>query len=54
MMHFVEIVLILAKHIDPGEMQHYAAFHQGLHCLPTYMFPVYKGLEVTTALVVSV
>ena len=24
---------ILANSEDPDEMQHYAAFHQGLHCL---------------------
>ena len=28
------VVLILANIADHGEMQHYAAFHLGLHCLP--------------------
>ena len=23
---------------DPDEMPHKAAFHQGLHCLPKYLF----------------
>ena len=27
-------VLNLANSADPDEMQHYAAFHLGLHCLP--------------------
>ena len=27
------IVLIIADSTDRDEMQHYAAFHQGLHCL---------------------
>ena len=38
--------------IDPDEMQHYAAFHQGLHCLQKYRFRgggerglQYKGLN---------
>ena len=28
--------------VDPDEMQHYAAYHLGLHCLQKYLF--YKGL----------
>ena len=24
----------LANSVDPDEMQHNAAFHQGMHCLP--------------------
>ena len=24
--------------VDPDEMQHYAAFHLGLHCLQKYSF----------------
>ena len=35
-----EGVLILANSADPNEMQHYAAFHLGLHCLPKYSFRV--------------
>ena len=30
-------VLILASNSDPDEMQHYAAFHLGLSCLPNYL-----------------
>ena len=43
----LEIVLILPNSADPDEMQHNAAFHLGLHCLPkcSFMgFPAYKGL----------
>ena len=32
------MVLILANRVDPDEMQHYAAFHLGLHCLLAYPF----------------
>ena len=28
----------VSKQCDPDEMQHYAAFCQGLHCLPKYPF----------------
>ena len=24
--------------VDPDEMQHYAAFHLGIHCLQKYLF----------------
>ena len=34
----LKVVLILANCADPDEMQHYAAFHLGLHCLPKYHF----------------
>ena len=30
--------LIVANSADPGEMQHYAAFHLGLDCLQKYSF----------------
>ena len=30
--------LILVKCADHDEMQHYAAFHLDLHCLPKYLF----------------
>ena len=36
----MEVVLILANSVDPDEMQHYAAFHLGLHCLPKYLSSV--------------
>ena len=35
---FLKVVLILENSADPDEMQHYAAIHLGLHCLPTYPF----------------
>ena len=34
----LKIVLVLANSADPDEMQHDAAFHLGLHCLPNYPF----------------
>ena len=33
-----ENYLFLANSADPDEMQHYAAFHLGLHCLPNFPF----------------
>ena len=30
--------LVSANNVDPVEMQHYAAFHLGLHSLPKYQF----------------
>ena len=30
------VVLILANSADTDEIQHYAAFHLGLHCLSKY------------------
>ena len=41
LLQFLNVVLILANSVDPDEMQHYAAFHLGHHCLQK--FPVYKG-----------
>ena len=38
------VVLILANSADPDEMQHNAAFHPGLHCLPKYPF---RGFQYT-------
>ena len=34
----LKVVLILANSANPDELQHYAAFHLGLHCLPKYLF----------------
>ena len=34
----MKVVLILANSADHDEMQQYAAFHLGLHCLPKYQF----------------
>ena len=33
----LKTVLNLANSADPDEMQHNAAFHLGLHCLPKYL-----------------
>ena len=54
---FLNDVLIIANSANPNEMQHYAAFHLGLHCrccisiessmfvkVAVKGFPVYDGL----------
>ena len=38
----LKIVLMCANNADPDEMQHYATFHLGLHCLLKYPF---KGFQ---------
>ena len=38
----LKTVLILPNSTDPDEMQHHAAFHLGLYCLPKYPF---RGLQ---------
>ena len=43
----LKIFLTFANSVDPEEMQQYAAFHLGPHCLQKYLFrcfPEYKGL----------
>ena len=40
----LKVVFILANSSDPDEMQHYAVFHLGLHCLPKNTF---KGFQYT-------
>ena len=43
---FLKVVLILENSANSDEMQHNAAFHLGLHCLPKYpfgSFPYTKG-----------
>ena len=32
----LNIEFIITNSADPDEMQHYATFHLGLHCLPNY------------------
>ena len=42
------IFFTFSNSVDPDEMQHFTAFHLGLHCLQKYSFrgfPEYKGLE---------
>ena len=38
--HSLKIVFLflITNSVDPDEMSHSVAFHQGLHCLPEYMF----------------
>ena len=42
---------LLANSVDPDEMQHHAAFHQGLHCLLRLKQPsvteIYHNFENT-------
>ena len=40
----LKVVLTLSNSADPDEMQHYAAVHLGLHCLPKYPF---RGFQYT-------
>ena len=40
----LKIVSIITNSVDPDEMQHYAAFHLGLHCLTKYPF---RGFQYT-------
>ena len=37
---FLKICFTLTNNVDPDEMQHYAAFHPGLHCLSKYLLGV--------------
>ena len=39
-------VVVLANSVDADEMQHYAAFHLGLHCLPEYTFRGFQYAKV--------
>ena len=34
----LKIIFTFTNSVDPDEMQHYAAFHLGLHCLQKYSF----------------
>ena len=38
MLQSLKIVFITANSVGLDEMQQYAAFHLGLHCLPKYPF----------------
>ena len=40
----LKVVLILTNSEYPDKMQHCAAFHLGLHCLPKYSF---RGFQYT-------
>ena len=41
---YLKDVLVLSSSADRDEMQHYAAFHQGLYCLLKYLF---RGFQYT-------
>ena len=47
----LKIFFVIANCVDPDEMQHYAAFHLGLHCFPKYLF---MGFWYTQGRLVSV
>ena len=38
----LKIFFIFANSVEPDEMQHFAAFHLGLHCLQKYSF---RGIQ---------
>ena len=40
----LKIFFTCTNRVDPDEMQHYAAFHLGLHCLQEYCFGV-SGIQ---------
>ena len=39
-------IFIFTNSADSDEMQHYAAFHLGLQCLPKYLFRGFKYRQV--------
>ena len=41
----MKVVLIFANSAVPDEMQHYAPFHLGLHCLKKYPLGVFQYTE---------
>ena len=43
----LKIFFTFTNNVDPDEMQHYAAFHLGLHCLQKYSFRVSRIQRVT-------
>ena len=52
----LKIFFTITNSVDPDEMQHYAAFHLGLHCLQKYSFrgfPEYKGLSTEISLCIT-
>ena len=40
----LKIFFTFTNSVDPDEMQHHAAFHLGLHCLPKFPF---RGFQYT-------
>ena len=52
----LNIFLTFTNSVDPDEMQHYAAFHLGLHCLHKYLFmdfPNTKGYDSTVGCILD-
>ena len=45
----LKVVLVLASSADSDEMQHYAAFHLGSHCLPKYPLRGFQYTELKHA-----
>ena len=41
----MKVGFILANSVDTNEMQHYAAFHLGLHSLPMYPFMAFLNTK---------
>ena len=41
----LKVVLIIENSEDPNEMQHNAAFHLDLHCLPKYLFRGFQYIK---------
>ena len=42
---YLQIFFTFTNSVDPDEMQHYAAFHLGLHCLQKYLFGVFMNTK---------
>ena len=42
----MKIFSTLTNSVDPDEMQHYAAFHLGLHCLQKSLIRVFSDTKV--------
>ena len=40
-----EDILTFTSNVDPDEMQHYAAFHRGLHCLQNYPYKEFCRIQ---------
>ena len=43
------VVLIIVNSVCPDDMQHHAAYHQGLHCLPKYSSRRFKYVGIKQA-----
>ena len=34
----IVFLFLITNSVNPDEMPHFVAFHQGFHCLPAYLF----------------